>query len=220
MKTSKIILGLFILVTLTAINSLADEFTFTTTLNNTSGYRGYMDLAGLTNNPSAIIVATLLGNTTTINNHPIGVYYNQLSAGKYEWSIFNLDQAAMSPNLNYKVQYFTQPGSDQFVHLVPAQTASLFKTYIDNPVLNNKPAVLVQIMPVWAPSVRVALYNRYQTAVVYDPAVGKWYITNVGGEAFETPSAFNVIVTAPLPIIKSPIADKTLHTTPKTRVKP
>jgi hypothetical protein len=221
MKTSKIILGLFFLITLAVINSKAEEFTFTTTSNYISGYRAYMDAPELANKSTAIIVATPVGNTAITNPHPIGAYYNQITANQYKWSIINVDQAPMTAGLTFRVQYFLLPGPNQFVHLVTAQTPPLFNaSYIDNPGLNNKPDAQVKIFPNWSPTVGTIGYNHYETAVTYDPAVGKWKIANVGGQKLETPSAFNVVITEPLITVKNSKADKTIKTKPQTRVKP
>ncbi len=72
MKTSKIILGSILFLTLTASISLAQEFAITTTNANTVSSRASIDLPGLTGNPLAIIVATPLDDTEKKNPHPMG----------------------------------------------------------------------------------------------------------------------------------------------------
>ena len=71
MKTSKIVLGLFILIMLTAISSFAQEFTLTASTGNTISSKVQIDNPSLAGNPNAIIIATPLGNTATLNPHPM-----------------------------------------------------------------------------------------------------------------------------------------------------
>lgn len=89
-------LVIFIVLTLTTLNSFAQEFTLTTSSANIVSSRASIDLPGLTGNPWAIIVATPLGDTQRLNPHSIAAwYYNN------KWNIFNTDQAVMPPGAKF-----------------------------------------------------------------------------------------------------------------------
>ena len=178
------------LLIITALSSYAQEFTLTTTSANVSGYRALIDLPGLSGDPVAIILVTPLGNTATLNPHPIGAYYNQA-----KWWIINLDQKAIIPGLTYKVQYYLNPGPNQFLHLITIKNMGRDGSYIANPALNNNPNAQFKIFQNWAPEVRAGGNNRYETKVGYSSAAGRWYITNVNNERLEVPSAYNIVIT-------------------------
>ena len=72
MKAHKIILGAFFFLALTAFSTFGQEFTLTTTNANIISSRASIDMPGLNGNPLAIIVATPLGDTQSLNPHPIG----------------------------------------------------------------------------------------------------------------------------------------------------
>src|SRR5687768_1100716 len=107
------------------------EYTLNTTPANLNASKALVDLPGLTGNPNAIIIATPLGNTASLNQHPVGAwYYNN------KWNVFNSDHATMITGLSYKIQYVTTAGPNQFLHLVTQQSLGAEGTYIDNPSLN------------------------------------------------------------------------------------
>jgi len=79
----KIILGLFVVLALAALDGFAQQ-EFTVTKDKTFSSRLPMDMPGLTGNPLAIVVATPVAGSESINPHPVGVWYYD---GK--WHIFN-----------------------------------------------------------------------------------------------------------------------------------
>ncbi len=58
-----------------SINSHAQEYTLTTSAANIISAKALIDLPGLSGNTQAIIIATPLGNTKTLNPHPTGAWY-------------------------------------------------------------------------------------------------------------------------------------------------
>ena len=189
MKTSRIILGLFILISLTTINSFAQqEFTLNATPANIISSRVPIDNPDLNGNPQAIIIATPVGNTAVINKHPIGAwFYNN------KWNIFNTDHAVMTIGATFKVQYFPQTSDNQFLHNISDQNAGE-RSYLDNPLLNNKPTAPVRIFQNHAPNNRVAYLNPNEARIVYDTNVGKWYIQNVSLKLLYPNTAYNIII--------------------------
>lgn len=190
MKSSKTILRVFILITITALSSFAQEFTFTTTPANASGPRALIDMPGLSGNPLAIIVATPLGETEMLNPHPIGVWYI-----RDKWYLVNVDIGVMPPGAKYKIQFFPRPGADHFLHLVTNKNLGAEGSYIDSPVLNNNPNAQVKILQNHAPDVRSPFHlNQAEAKAGYSSAAGRWYIANTGGEPLVAGCAFNVVV--------------------------
>jgi hypothetical protein len=174
-----------------AISSNAQqEYTLTTSPANISSAKALIDLPGLSGNANAIVIATPVGNTT--NPHPIGAWYY---TGK--WNIFNCDFAPMATGLTYKVQYFLNPGANQFLHLVTQGNLGAEGSYIDNPVLNNKPNVQFIIFPNHSPEVRAGSWlNQNQAKAAYNASSGKWYITNINGQPLQKGCAYNIVVSS------------------------
>jgi hypothetical protein len=182
-----------ILIINISINSQAQEFILTTSAANIISAKALIDLPGLTGNPNAIIVATPLGNTKTANPHPIGAWYYS-----NKWNIFNSDFAPMIAGLTYKVQYFVTPGANQFLHLVTQQNLGSEGTYIDNPALNNKPNAQFSFLQNHSPDVRQGSWlNKFEEKAGYSTAAGKWFITNIGGQAMQKGSAYNIVISSP-----------------------
>lgn len=199
MKFAKVNLVLFVVMAVTTVNSLAQEFRLTTTTANLSGSRSLIDLPGLTGNPLAIIVATPEGETATINPHPIGVWYY---SGK--WNLFNTDQAVMATGLRYKIQFFARPGPQQFLHLVTGENLGTEGSYIDNQALNNNPYAQFKILQNHAPDYRTPYYvNRFEAKAAYSSVAGRWYIANIGGEPIGRGTTYNIVITSNANIIKN-----------------
>lgn len=177
-------------IIITFCSHAQQEYTLTTTAANISSAKALIDLPGLSGNTSAIIIATPVGNTKTMNPHPTGAWYY---SGK--WNIFNCDFAPMPVGMTYKVQYFLTPGVNQFLHLVTQQNLGAEGSYIDNPVLNNKPNVQFAIFPNHSPEVRAGSWlNPHEAKAAYNASNGKWYITNINGQLMQKGCAYNIVV--------------------------
>jgi len=135
----------------TAAKAFSQELTVTATNANTVSSKTLIDLPGLTGNPLAIIVATPVGNTALLNTHPVGAWYY---SGK--WNIFNSDHAVMPLGAKYKVQFFKEPGPNQFMHLVTQQNLGAEGSYIDNPARNNNPNAQVKFNDICPATQRTA----------------------------------------------------------------
>jgi len=192
MKLSKWILSIFILIATAALSGFAQEFTFTTTPANASGPRALIDMPGLTGNPMAVIVATPIGETEMLNQHPIGVWY---IGGK--WYLVNVDIGVIPPGAKYRIQFFQRPGSDHFLHLVTNKNIGAEGSYIDSPVLNNNPNAQVKILQNHAPEVRspFALYQA-EAKAAYSAAAGRWYIAGNGEKPLIAGNTFNIVVSS------------------------
>ena len=182
----KYILGLIVILGWAASNSLAQEFTFTTTATNTVASKSQIDMPGLANNPNAIIVATPLYNLTS-NPHPIGAwYYNN------KWNIFNTDHAPMPLGLQFKLEVFLTPDTRHFLNTIPSGN-SVGKSYLDHPDLDYHPNARVMILQNHAPDNRSYYLNEFEAKVYCDGA--KWYVQNVNGALLHPNTSYNVVIT-------------------------
>lgn len=192
MTKPKVFLGLLIVLVLGVSSSSAQEFTLTTTPANTISSKSTIDKLGLTGNPLAIVVATPVGSTATLNPHPIGAWYY---SGK--WNIFNSDSNVMPLGAIYKVQFFAQAGPNQFLHLITKENLGAEGSHIDNPALNNNPNAQFKIFQNYAPDNRAPYkINRFEAKTEYDSAAGKWFIKNVNGEPLYPNTAYNIVITS------------------------
>ena len=182
-------LVLLIVLSLTAADSFAQEITLTTTTANTVASKTVIDLPALANNPQAIIVATPLGNTATINPHPIGAwYYNN------KWHIFNTDHATMPMGATFKVRVFPTPDADHYLHVVvTANNQTVSRTALNHPGLDFHPEAQVKIFQNHGPYTR----NPSEAKVYYDTAARKWFIENVDGTPLKSNTAYNVVIGSP-----------------------
>lgn len=184
-------LVLFIVLVLTTVNSFAQEFTVTTTNANVISSKASIDMPGLTGNPLAIIVAIPLGDTERINPHPIGAWYY---SGK--WNIFNTDHAVMPAGMKYKVQFFSAPGPNHFLHVITKQNLGDEGSYLDHPALNNNPNAQLKILQNHAPDNRAYNLNKFDAKAAYNFASRKWYIANVNGRPLYPNTAYNIVITS------------------------
>ncbi len=199
---------------ISAMCSIAQqEYTLTTAPANTIASRALIDLPGLTGNPNAIILAIPLGSTQSMNTNPVGAWY---LSGK--WNIFNTNHANMAPGLSYKIQYYTNQGPQQFLHLVTLQNLGTDGSYIDNPELNNKPNAQFSIFLNHSPDLRAGSWlNPHLTKTGYSPNSGKWFIANISGQPLQKGAAFNIIISqgGGTVIIDNPGPIKTALTKPE-----
>jgi hypothetical protein len=178
-----------ILSAILVANVLGQEFTLTTTAANTVASKSTIEMPGLAGNPNAIIIATPVGNTATLNPHPIGAWYYN---GK--WNIFNTDHANMPAGLKFKIEVFLRPNAEQFVHLVTKDNLSEGVSIIDNPSVNRNPNVQFRIFQNHAPDYRTSYLNKYEARAEYDAAAGRWLLRNVDGERLFPGTAYNIVI--------------------------
>src|SRR5215210_1726183 len=150
-------LVLLIALSLAAADSFAQEITLTTTAANLVASKATIDMPGLAGNPQAIIVATPLGDTATLNPRPIGAWYYN---GK--WNIFNTDHATMPAGLKFKVRVFLKPDAGQFLHVMTKETLSDGVSFIDYSALNGNPNARLTIFQNHAPDNRPGYLNKYE----------------------------------------------------------
>ena len=146
-----------------------------------------VNIPELINNPDAIIFVTPIAKIL----HPIIAYYTVK-----QWSILNLDNSPMIPGTQFSVQYYTQPDTNHFVHVVTQQNLQKNGSYIDHAGLNDNPNAQIRFFQNWAPSIRGGLYNRYDIKIQYDTTAGRWYMFNVNGRQLDYADAYNIAISS------------------------
>lgn len=184
-------LALPVLAMFFAVDASAQEFRLTTSKSNLVASKATIEVPALSGNPEAIIVATPLGETATLNSHPIGAWYYN---GK--WNVFNTDHSTMPEGLNYKIEYFLRRDEKHFLHVMTKANITGRGSVIDNPVLNNSPNAQFTIFQNHAPDNRTGSLNKYAAKPEYDTASGKWSIVNINGERLFPDTAYNVVITS------------------------
>ncbi|WP_047866019.1 DUF7452 domain-containing protein [Rubrobacter aplysinae] len=87
------------------------------------------------------------------------------------------------------------PGeSTVFVHRVTPENNSANSTYLDNPLTNGNPAVVVVVTQSWNPGGQGGTYNDHSVGVWYDASRDRWAIFNQDREPMPDDAAFNVLV--------------------------
>ena len=215
MKTSKIILGLFILFVLSVSITSAQQ-TFTQTVIggsngnvNCNATCSVIDIPALNNNPAAVLFITQTGGTS--NPHPIGAYYMYLG----RWSVFNLDAVAISVGAQFKVEYFA-PDANHFVYSILPRIHTSDPAYIDNVGLNNNPNAQIRVFPHCSATIGNT-WNQLDVKVEYDKTADKWFIANLNGTPVTPAVAYNVMFSQGYSAT-NPNVNKEINTTPKTPI--
>jgi hypothetical protein len=81
-----------------------------------------------------------------------------------------------------------------FVHRATSENISANSTYLDNPLTNDDPDVVLYVTPNWNPGGGTGTYNDHSVGVWYDSSARKWAIFNQDREAMPDGVAFNVAV--------------------------
>ena len=155
-----------------------------TTANITNNYT-CIDAEGINANPQAVIIVEFDAATRSVNNHPVGVWYNG-----NKWCIFNQDLAAMPAGLTFNLTW-KNAGADAFVLKVINGN-----TFLDHPTLNNNPAAAFYASQVWNPGGQGGVYNKSDITVSYNQKLTRWQVSNQNGSALPEGSAYNILIAA------------------------
>jgi hypothetical protein len=79
-----------------------------------------------------------------------------------------------------------------FVHRATPENISANSTYLDNPLTNGNPNVIVYVTQNWNPGGGTGTYNDHPVGVWYDSGASKWAIFNQDRQAMPNGAAFNV----------------------------
>ena len=81
-----------------------------------------------------------------------------------------------------------------FIHRATRENISSNSTYLDNPLTNGRPNVVLYVTPNWNPGGGSGTYNEHPVGVWYDSNAQRWAIFNQDREAMPEGAAFNVAV--------------------------
>jgi hypothetical protein len=81
-----------------------------------------------------------------------------------------------------------------FVHHATSENIAQNSTYLDNPLTNGNPNVILYVTQNWNPGAGAGIYNDHPIGVWYDSNAQRWAIFNQDREAMPEGAAFNVAV--------------------------
>jgi hypothetical protein len=169
-------------------------FTHTATDANSRDYYTYISDPAIDGDPNVVVLvvpSTDRGNDGDATyDHNIGVWYEGVN--EKEWAIYNQDRAAISAGATFEV--IIPPASETFVHYAKLDNTEGNSTYLDNPLTNGEPDVVLAVTQDWNPGGGRGVYNDHPIGVLYDADIRKWAICNRGGAPMPDGAAFNIAV--------------------------
>jgi type VI secretion system secreted protein Hcp len=168
------------------------QFTQTASRENNycNGTCSLLDIPELNGNPTAVIfIKQVEVNGVNLDPHPICAYYT----GK-QWSIMNTDNATVPAGSQFSVQYFNTSDANHFTHIVTKENLVKNSSYIDHSGLNGNPNARFEYFQNVATNVRGGGINRSEIKFQYDDAAGKWFITNLKGNALDLATGYNISI--------------------------
>ncbi len=160
-------------------------FVHRATDGNTRGNYTILSDPSTNGDPDAVVLAEPSGSY----ERNIGVWY---VPGENKWAIFNQDLAAIPAGSAFEV--VVPPAEEGFVHRAgPADTFGNV-TYLDDPLLNGRPAADVSVTQNWNPGDGGGVYDDHPVGVLYDEDAGRWFVYNEDGAPMPRRAAFNVAV--------------------------
>lgn len=156
--------------------------------NYCNGTCTLLNIPELNNNPDAIIMVTPIAKASP----PMAAYYIKSKKDTVQWSILNLDNTVMRPGTQFSVQYYAQPDTTHFVHVVTQQNLQSNGSYIDHPGLNDNPNAQIKFFQNLAPILRGGIANNYDLQIQYDNTLGRWYMSNTNNQPLSYQTAYNI----------------------------
>ncbi len=194
------------------------QFTQTVTTQNTgcNTHCTYINAAGFTNDPNALIFAKQdMGNGATSPSNLIGALYRTYER---KWSIYNLNGAPMAGGTTFTLEYYPKEDANHFVLIVPQKLHSYDEVYIDHAGLNNNPDAQIRIFPT-NPSAGNALFNYNEVQTIYVPSASKWIISNKFGGDVPAGVAYNIMFSNGGPSTTNINSNKDLNGNIQTPIK-
>ena len=169
------------------------SFRHTATDGNSRGDYTILSDPRINGDPAAVVLVVPVPDRGHSANeaydHNIGVWYEP---GAQKWAIFNQDLAAMPAGASFEV---VVPQADEgFVHRAkPANTVG-GTTYLDHPLTNGEPGIVLLVTQNWNPEGGAGVYNDHSVGVLYDEDVDRWAVYNRDGARIPDGAAFNLAV--------------------------
>ena len=170
------------------------SFVHRATDKNSRGDYTYISDPNINGDPKALVLVVPTPDQGSAGgatyNHNIGVWYE--GADKKKWAIFNQDRAAVPAGATFKIE--VPPASKKFVHHAELINTVENTTYLDDPLTNGNPEVVLSVTQNWNPGGGRGIYNNHPIGVVYDKDENKWAIYNRDDAPMPDAAAFNVAV--------------------------
>ena len=178
-------------------------FTHTATDANSRGDYTYISDPSIDGDPNAVVLvaptpaqesASASASTATAGTraygHNIGVWYE--GADKKKWAIFNQDRAVVAAGATFEV--VVPKASESFVHRADSDNTFGNTTYLQNPLTDGRPGVVVSVTQNWNPGGGGGVYNNHPVGVFYDKKAKQWAVYNLDGAPMPDGAAFNIAV--------------------------
>jgi hypothetical protein len=169
------------------------------TVANTTNNSTFIEHPLTDDDPNAIVFVTQNWNPGgvggTYNDHQVGVWYNDLGG---QWAVFNEDDVDMPADAAFNI-YVPISTTNVFVHEATAGNSLGNSTYLNHPLLNDKPSARLLVTQNWNPGGGLGgVYNAHNIGVWYDTSLGQWSIFNQDGANMPDGASFNVLIVEPV----------------------
>jgi sortase A len=169
---------------------------------NSRGDYTYLSDPSIDGDPNAAVLVTPTpGQKSTGDgtyDHNVGVWYEPRAQ---RWAIFNQDRVAVPDGTTFQV--VVPGGAEKIVHRAESGNIDGNSTYLDDPLVNDKPEAILSVTQNWNPGGGSGTYNDHPVDVRYDAGRQRWAIYNTDDSAMPDGAAFNVAVSGVNPITGS-----------------
>jgi hypothetical protein len=174
------------------------SFVHTATDENSRGDYTYLSDPSINGDPNAIVLVKRAPERGSADegayDHNIGVWYD-FRVNPEKWAIFNQDRAVVPAGAAFRV--VIPPASESFIHRASDANIVGNITYLDDPLTNGEPDVVLSVTQNWNPGGGVGdygVYNDHPVGFLYDEDVERWAVYNRDDAPMPDGSAFNVAV--------------------------
>jgi hypothetical protein len=174
------------------------SFVHTATDENSTGDYTYLSDPSINGDPNAIVLVKWAPERGSADegayDHNIGVWYD-FRVNPEKWAIFNQDRVVVPAGATFRV--VIPPASESFVHRASGANIVGNTTYLDDPLTNGKPDVVLSVTQNWNPGGGVGdygVYNDHPVGFLYDEDVERWAVYNRDDAPMPDGSGFNVAV--------------------------
>ena len=176
-----------------ADRAMDTAFVHRATGENSRGDYTYLSDPSIDGDPDAVVLVTPTADRGSAGggayDHNIGVWYE---ARAQKWAVFNQDRAPVPEGATFQV--IIPGGPEKFVHRAEPENITENSTYLDDPLVNGKPDVILSVTQNWNPGGGGGTYNNHWVSIRYDAGRQKWALYNTDGSAMPDGAAFNVAV--------------------------
>lgn len=178
-------------------------FTHTATDANSRGDYTYIGAPSIDSDHNAVVLvaptpdrgsasasASTADAGTSAYGHNIGVWYE--GEDKKKWAIFNQDRAVVAAGATFEV--VVPKVSESFVHRANPDNTFGNTTYLQDPLTDGRPGVVVSVTQNWNPGGGGGVYNDHPVGVFYDKKAQQWAVYNLDGAPVPDGAAFNIAV--------------------------